>query len=230
MHTRNGQSFKLGVVIYPMRKIFVIFLILGIIIVGLGGVALYFSWNNLFFNPGDRYPSETLDYMNVIYETRSDNYAFNEGYSESTNCPWGFEHNGLDFFLLNNSKVIAATPGLVERIEWRDYGEGVENRFHVSIQVRFNKDITIGYNFEPWTEFASDKDKQLAMLEVQEGDWIELGQELARFLSVGGGHIHFDVSLNHEQTCPKPFYSSEGYNEMMEMIHSFNPTWEMCYP
>ena len=202
-----------------------------ILAAGFGGVALYFFWNDLFFNPGERYSSEELNYMDVIYDNRSDNYAFNEGYSESAACPWGFAHNGLDFFLLNDSKVIAAAPGFVEEIDWRDYGEGVENRFHVSIQIRFNKDIVLGYNFEPWTQLSTDKDKQLAMFTIQEGDWVELGQEIARFLYVGvGAHIHFDVNLNNEQTCPQPFFSTAGYNEMMEMIHSFHFDWYMCYP
>ncbi len=214
-----------------MKKIWMALIIILILLAGLGGATLYFFWDIITFDPGELYPSEELDYMNVIYTNRSDNYAFNEGYSESDACPWGFEHNGLDYFLLNDSKVIAATPGRVEEIRWRDYGEGVENRFHVSIYIRFNRSITLGYNFEPWTQNVEDKDKQLAMIKVQEGDWVELGQEIARFLYVQvSAHIHFDISYKNDQTCPEPFFSTEGYNEMMEMIHSFNPTWEMCYP
>ena len=76
----------------------------------------------------DIYENVELDYMNVVYDNRSDIYAFNEGYSSSINCPWGFIHEGIDYFLINNSKVIAATPGQVEKIEWTDNGEGTENR------------------------------------------------------------------------------------------------------
>lgn len=214
-----------------MKKIWVAVIIILVLASAFGGVVLYFKWNDLFFNPGERYPFEVLDYMNVIYDNRSDNYAFNEGYSESAACPWGFEHNGLDIFLNNNSKVIAGAPGLVEELTWKDYGEGVDNRFHIRLQVRFNKDIVLGYNFEPWTQLSTDKDKQLAMFTIQEGDWVELGQEIARFLYVDvGAHIHFDVNLNNEQTCPQPFFSTAGYNEMMEMIHSFQFDWDMCYP
>ncbi|MHA1219247.1 MAG: hypothetical protein ACTSSN_10390 [Candidatus Heimdallarchaeaceae archaeon] len=215
-----------------MRKIVKILIIIFFIaILAVGSVFLAFFWNNLTFNPGERYVSDNLNYMNVIYENRSDNYAFNEGYSESTSCPWGFIHNGLDYFFLNNSKVISASPGQVEEISWRDNGEGIENRFYVSIRIRFNKSITLGYNFEPWTQNPADKDKQLAMVLVQEGDWVELGQEIARFLYVQeSAHIHFDVSYNNQQTCPEPFFSTAGYNEMMTMIHIFQPSWELCYP
>ncbi|OLS28511.1 MAG: hypothetical protein HeimAB125_23770 [Candidatus Heimdallarchaeota archaeon AB_125] len=209
-------------------KILLVILLLAII--AAGSVFLAFFWNDLAFNPGNRYVSDNLNYMNVIYETRSDNYAFNEGYSETVSCPWGFIHNGLDYFFINNTKVIAATPGLVEEIRWRDYGEGVENRFHVSIQIRFNKSITLGYNFEPWTQNPLDKDKQLAMILVEEGDWVEIGQEIARFLYVqSSAHIHFDISYKHNQVCPKPFFSSAGYSEIMTMIGLFQTSWELCY-
>jgi len=213
-----------------MRKSVIILLIIIIIGSAFGAVYIYFSWDKLTFNPGDKYDSSTLDCMDVIYDNRSDIYAFNEGYSESDDCPWGFEHNGIDYFFLNNSKVIAATPGQVVNVEWRDNGVEYENRFFIRMDIRFSKSILIGYNFEPWTQDPDDKDQQLAMFKVQEGDWVEIGQEIARFLYVGGGaHIHFDVSENNEQRCPQQYFSTEGYNEIMEMIHSFHPDWDLCY-
>ena len=213
-----------------MGKLKIIIIILLVLGSAFAAVYLYFSWNKLTFNSGNRYDSSVLDYMDVVYENRSDIYAFNEGYSESDVCPWGFEHNGIDYFLRNNSKVIAAAPGQVVNVGWRDNGEEYENRFFISMEIRFSKSILIGYNFEPWTQNPEDKDKQLAMFKVQEGDWVEIGQEIARFLSVGGGHIHFDVIENNQRTCPKKYFSTEGYNELMEMIHTFNPDWELCYP
>jgi len=153
-------------------KILLVILLLAII--AAGSVFLAFFWNDLAFNPGNRYVSDNLNYMNVIYETRSDNYAF--------------------------------------------------------IQIRFNKSITLGYNFEPWTQNPLDKDKQLAMILVEEGDWVEIGQEIARFLYVqSSAHIHFDISYKHNQVCPKPFFSSAGYSEIMTMIGLFQTSWELCY-
>ena len=214
-----------------MGKFKVILIILLIVGVGIGATTLYFFWGKITFNAVNRYPSDHLNYMDVIYENRSDIYAFNEGYSDTDSCPWGFKHQGIDYFLLNNSKVLAATPGKVEKIEWRDYGEGVENRYHIRIWIRFNKTVEIGYNFEPWTQNEADKDKQLSMFKVQVRDWVEIGQEIARFLKVNeGAHIHFDVIEKGERSCPKKYFSSEGYTELMEMIHSFHPDWELCYP
>ena len=66
---------------------------------------------------------------------------------------------------------------------------------------------------------------------VQVGDWVEIGQEIARFLYVNGGaHIHFDVIEKGERSCPRKYFSQEGYNELIAMIMSFNPDWDLCYP
>ena len=212
-----------------MRKITIAVIIIMILGAGLGGTFLYFSWNRLFFNAGDRYDSTNLDFMDVIYENRSDIYAFNEGYSESNACPWGFEHNGIDYFLVNNSKVLAAAPGRVIESSWREYDS--ENRYHIGINIQYNRSLFVSYNFEPWTQNEADKDKQILMLKVQEGDWVEQGQEIARFLYVNeGAHIHFDVIEKNERTCPRKYFSTEGYVELIAMIKQFNPDWELCYP
>jgi len=94
-----------------MGKFKTILIIVIVLSVGFGGVYLYIQWDNLFFDNNDLYEDVELDYMNVVYENQSDIYAFNEGYSSSVNCPWGFIHEGIDYFLLNNSKVLAAAPG-----------------------------------------------------------------------------------------------------------------------
>ncbi|MHA1408210.1 MAG: hypothetical protein ACTSSG_12635 [Candidatus Heimdallarchaeaceae archaeon] len=72
-----------------MRKISIVIIILFILISGLGITYLIIMRNSITFNAGDRYDSTNLNYMDVIYENRSDIYAFNEGYSDSDSCPWG---------------------------------------------------------------------------------------------------------------------------------------------
>lgn len=183
------------------------------------------------FDPGNRYDSERLDYMGVIYENRSDIIAFNEGYSESDNCPWGFVHNGIDYFFDNASPVIAAAPGRVESIQVTDNGANVTNRFFITITIRFNSSLVVHYNFEPWTKNETERDQQLEMVNIQAGDWVALGEQIAVFLKAGpGAHIHFGVILNNEWQCPRPYFSADAYTEIMEMIHSFHPDWDLCYP
>ncbi|MFX1537067.1 MAG: M23 family metallopeptidase [Promethearchaeota archaeon] len=215
------------------RKLIAVLGIVIIVAVGVVAVTLYLMRPT--FDPGDRYDSTNLNYMNVIYESQSDIYAFNEGYSASTNCPWLFIHNGIDYFFNNGSTVIAAAPGQVEEISWRDHGEGVDNRFHITMNIRFNQTVHLSYVFEPWTQDPLDKDRQLAMFNVQEGDWVAIGEEIATFLHIAeAAHIHFGVyddnAVGGPAVCPRPYFSAEGYAEIMSLVHSYHPDWELCYP
>jgi len=99
-----------------LKKVYLIILI--VFIVGVGFFITFMLYRaGFFFNPGNRYDSSNLNYMGVSFENETDINAFNEGYSESNACPWGFEHNGLDFFFNNNSNVIAAAPDQVWGIQ-----------------------------------------------------------------------------------------------------------------
>jgi hypothetical protein len=168
--------------------------------------------------------------MKVIYESPSNIVAWNEGWSNTDQCPWGFVHEGLDYFFTNNSAVLAATPGIVTEVLYRDNGAAFDNRYWVTIWMQFNQTMFIGYNFESWTNKTSDWENQQSMIAVEVGDWIEQGQEIGRFLAVGGGaHIHFDVIENNEKYCPQKYLSIDAYNELLSLVHSYHPTWDLCY-
>ncbi len=208
-------------------------LIVVVILILIGGYIFMIKQNGISptFNPDGRYEWHRLDYMGVIYQNQSDIYAFNEGYSESDNCPWGFVHNGIDYFFNNGSPVIAAAPGQVESITWTDNGEGASNRFYITVLIRFNATTIIHYNFEPFTQNAADKDTQLNMLGVSAGDWVAKGDKIATFLHVNGGaHIHFGVIQDGQWQCPRPYFSDADYTELMDLVHSYHPTWDLCYP
>ena len=182
------------------------------------------------FNVEDRYDDSILNSMGVLYDDRSDINAFNEGYSETASCPWGFIHNGIDYFLNNDSVVIAAASGKVESFEFRDNGEEEANRYHIRINIRFNKSTVLGYNFEPWTNKSEDRDHLADLFTVEVGNWVEKGDQIGIFLNIGGGaHIHFDVIEKNDRSCPQKYFGTADYIEIMEMIHSFNPSWELCY-
>ncbi len=219
-----------------VKFVFIIFLI---IIVGVAGFVIskifempYVDDDNFLneFDNEGRYDDSVLDYMDVIYENQSDINAVNEAYSNTENCPWGFVHEGFDYFMNNNTAVLAAAPGKVYDIMYTDNGEGVDNRYYVTVWIRFNNIVEIGYNFESWTTNTSDWENQKRMIGVQEGDWVEQDQEIARFLQVGGSaHIHFDVIENNERQCHTKYYSQESYAEIMDLIHSYHPDWDYCY-
>ena len=100
------------------------------------------------FDNGGRYDSSILNNMGVIYSNRSDIVGWNNAYSESDNCPWGGEHNGLDFMYYNDSVVIAAAPGIVQEIEVGYLPAPFDNIYFVSVQIKFNESVWVGYGFE----------------------------------------------------------------------------------
>nr|MDO8114894.1 hypothetical protein [Candidatus Sigynarchaeota archaeon] len=184
------------------------------------------------FDANGRYDTSHLDDMDVIYENLSDNFAFREGYSASASCPWGFRHVGLDFFLINNSKVLAATPGLVYHIEVQDNGPGANIMYYVRLYIQFNATIRIHYSFEIGTTSIDDINHQLRLFKVQEGDWVTRGQEIARFLNINGSIDHIDFGVlrgSSDRVCPQPYYSAQGYTNIMQLVHAYHPSWDLCY-
>lgn len=178
------------------------------------------------FDPGDRYQSSILNYMDVIYEDESDLYACNGGFSTSNRCPWVREHLGFDFAFKNNSNVIAAAPGQVTRITYDDWGEDKENRFMVHVNVRFNKTTYVNYGFEPWTQNPDDFEHQKRLISVKVGDWIQQGDLIGVFLNIGpGAHIHFDVIENDVRIRVDKYYSPTAYARMLAFVQSYQPYW-----
>jgi murein DD-endopeptidase MepM/ murein hydrolase activator NlpD len=188
-------------------------------------------FNRFFFDTEGRYNPSVLNDMGVIYSNRSDIASYNEGYSESNSCPWGFIHNGIDYFYFNNSDVIAAAPGLVERIDLNDWGPGGAHRFTINVEIRFNVTVTLTYGFEPWTNSTLEQDQQVAMFDFEVGTWVAKGDVIAKFLQAGdGAHIHFGVYQESIARDPTLYLSTAGYNELLGMIHDFHSAWEISYP
>jgi hypothetical protein len=181
------------------------------------------------FDCEERYDSTVLNNMGVIYENQVDIHGWNNGYSESDNCPWSAEHNGLDFMFTNNSVVIAATPGIVLDIELR-YLEGTDF-YVVGVQIQFNDSIIIGYGFEGTKSDGSRRAQQAAMLDIEIGDWVSKGDQIGRFLRNGQfDHIHFSVYENWEAICPRRVMGETDFHDLESLVHSYRPNWDVCYP
>ncbi len=182
-----------------------------------------------FDNEG-RYDSTVLNNMGVIYSNQSDIAHWNNGYSESDVCPWGAEHNGLDYMFYNNSPVIAAAPGVVEDIELGYLPDSTI--YVVGVIIRFNSTLTHQYGFEGDSADEAVRAQQVAMLDVEIGDWVVKGEQIGRFLRpTEFDHIHFAVYIN-QAICPRLVMSGDDYNEIMSLIELFHPGegWELCYP
>jgi len=211
------------------RRLVVVFLVI-IVIVGVG-IVLLRPGADVEFDPGDRYSSDKLDYMGVIYLDRSDLYGYFEGYSETADCPWGFVHNGIDYMFYNNSQVIAAAPGYVEDVSWRENPDTTLNMYNIYVVIRFNATIVVRYGFEPFTHVVGDQYRQLSMLAVHEGDWVQKGDVIGRFLFVeDAAHIHFGVVTGNEWLDPEPFYGESDLTEILGLVNDYHPGWELSYP
>jgi murein DD-endopeptidase MepM/ murein hydrolase activator NlpD len=215
-----------------MRKATITILLLIIIAAGFTGY-LFLQEDasvNVFDNEG-RYDSSVLEDMGVIYSTRSDIIEFNEGYSESDNCPWNAIHNGIDFLFFNNSEIKAAAPGIVTKIDLIDWGPGGAHRYIISVDIRFNESVILNYGFEPWTNSTLDQTQQVEMFYFEVGTWVEKGDIIANFLKAGEwAHIHFGVYQDETARDPTIYMSSPDYNELLGMVHDFHPTWDISYP
>ena len=181
-----------------------------------------------FDNEG-RYDSTILNNMGVIYSDQTDIHCWNNGYSESDNCPWSATHTGLDFMFLNDSSVIAAAPGFVQSIEIRNL-EGTDF-YKVGVHIRFNESVWIEYGFEGTANVTSNRAQQAEMLGVEVGDWVSKGDEIGRFLRIGPfDHVHFGVYLNDVSSNPTLFLGETDYTELVTLVHSYHPDWDLCYP
>ena len=204
-----------------------------LIIIGMGVLfGVYLLQNNMLFgfDPEGRYPSERLENVGVIYSNQSDIYGYAEGYSETSSCPWGFIHNGIDYFFNNGSEVVAASPGYVEEVSWRLNPDTTLNMYNIFVTVRFNASVEISYTFEPFTHVEGDQNRQLAMLTIQKGDWIQKGDVIAQFLYVEeGAHIHWGIRIHNDWVDPEPFFSSSDHAELLSLIDSYHPGWSISY-
>ena len=209
-------------------------LIIVIILVGIGAVGFLLQQGFIDPFPFDtegRYDSSELNDMGVIYANRSDIESYNEGYSESDSCPWGFIHNGIDYFFFNNSDVIAGAPGLVVGIDLNDWGPEAAHRYTINVEIKFNGTASLWYGFEPWTNSTLEQAQQVAMFNFEVGTWVAKGDVIAKFLAkAGSAHIHFGVVQESVWRDPVLYLSTSGYNELLGLIHDFHPTWDISYP
>lgn len=221
------------------KKGVIIFVIIAVLIVAgifiIAQVLKDSPWEEEFFDPGNRYQWNRLDYMDVIFENESDVGEIRGCWSSTMSCPWIQVHEGFDFAMKNNSKVLAAAPGQVSDIYYKEWINATQNKYMVEIVIRFNHTVYVSYNFEPWTTKVEDYEHQKRLIHVSVGDWVEIGQEIGRLLNISedvydGGHIHFAVLENDISSRLDRYYSPEAYDRMMALVHQYHPEWPyLCY-
>ena len=117
----------------------------------------------------------------------------------------GSIHGGLDFELKQDSKIYAATDGIVEKTYvGREEGSGE------IIEVEGNG-FKLGYS-------------GLTSLQIKIGDKIKRGDHIANAVKIPHGeyHVHLGLSINGEQQCLLKYMDADFLEAFKEMFAAAN--------
>lgn len=203
-----------------MILIFIILLLILILLSYLG------SLNN------NNSPSEPIS-MLTPYVNEADIVSINEAYSETATCPWGFVHQGIDFFpqlgSLHDFQTVSS--GVVDDVNlWLNPGN---NFWQVNVRIQYNNTISVEYAFEPMSSLQADGQTQLANILVAAGDTVSSGQLIGRLHAASNGaHVHFSLVENNQFICPEPYFTPAAQASIMTILQNTfpsEPNLQMCY-
>ena len=174
------------------------------------------------------WPDEDI-IMITPFVNAADISSINEAYSTHSNCPWGFEHRGIDFMISSsNIPFQAVCDGVITDIDkFFNTGNGF---WQVNVRIKYNNTFNVGYAFEPFSSSEADGNIQLNNIQVSEGDHVLQG-EIIGYLHYGtlGAHVHFDLHQNDESICPENYFTSSATQEIYNILHQTFPNANMCY-
>jgi hypothetical protein len=183
------------------------------------------------------------------YVNESDMASINEAFSaDGSTSPWGFVHDGLDFFpkasLKQFRSACSGTVDLMQLIQnnttsnWQVNLKIVCNPY-VSNTGGYFQSMAIEYVFEPMSTVQSNGQMQLANIVVANGQAIAQGDVVGSLLTVGAGaHVHFStipfgsmlaLGVPRIPSCPEPHFSSEAKNSSLNLLHVVWPSAGLCY-
>lgn len=170
-----------------------------------------------------------LNYVNTSFISRDGIHTVQNAYSNTTDCPWGYVHEGFDFYFKHDRRVYVAAPGLVKTISLIDRGSGV-NRYALNITIQFNSYISTEYIFEIWSNNINDYNTQLSKIYITEGEWIMLGWGIGDFQQFHpSGHVQFSIIENGDRFPLDKYYSPAAYDQMMKLINVYHNWSYLCY-
>jgi murein DD-endopeptidase MepM/ murein hydrolase activator NlpD len=153
----------------------------------------------------------------------------NEAFSATGAAPWGFAHDGIDFFpLADGTPLRAAAAGAVSE---RTLGRNpTSQNWQVNLAVVYDDHYTVEYVFEPFSAVTADGEAQLAAVLLAPGTTVVPGDPIGSVKVAGSGaHLHFGLKKDEAWICPEPYFTEEGATAVLDLIHRDHPTWAMCY-
>jgi murein DD-endopeptidase MepM/ murein hydrolase activator NlpD len=149
-------------------------------------------------------------------------------YSSSENCPWGFAHPGLDFFIdVDSTPIQAVNEGVISNIAIAK--EENQMGWHVAIMIEYGE-YTSMYNLETFSQ--SDEVGALAEenLFVENGQIVKQGDIIANLINgADSAHVDFGVGYGGDIVCPEPYLTEEAKDSVRYVLDIESPDWEICY-
>ena len=216
-----------------MRK-FVVSLIT-VFIVLLGMVLLTCDKDTLDeANEASSEPADADFVMIAPFANMSDMEPIREAYSEDESAPWGFIHQGIDFFPIRNLVPFqAASSGIVQVVDlWQLETTG---NWQVNLLLRYNSTFSLSYAFEPMTGNPGDGQTQADYIRVTEGQEVSQGDTLGLLFAAGNGaHVDFGLLMNDPDSgllavCPEPYFTQAARDSILTLIRRAWSGAEMCY-
>ena len=188
------------------------------------------------------------------YVSESDMASVNEAFSvDGSASPWGFVHDGIDFFPKGNLKPFrAACSGTVSSVQLHQNGS--TSNWQVSLLIACNpyvadrneggyfQPLAARYIFEPMSALQANGQTQRSHISVTNGQAVSQGDVIGHLYTVGSGaHVHFAIlpfaSLLTNGTnqipgipvCPEPHFSTQARVSVLNLLHAVWPAADMCY-
>lgn len=170
--------------------------------------------------------------MIIPYKSSSDMASINEAFSSTAGAassPWGFAHDGIDFFPNGNLKPFqAVSSGVVEVVQLMQ--NNISLNWQVNVRIRYNSTYYVEYGFEPMSTVQSDGNTQLANIMVSVGQTLSQGDVIGNLYAVGSGaHVHFGLYKNGVAICPEPYFISEAKTSILNLLYVVWQGANMCY-
>jgi len=171
--------------------------------------------------------------MITPYANAGDVSAVTQGFSTTTNCPWGRTHGGIDIAPTNDLMPFqAVADGKVFGIDkFLNEGNGY---WQVNVRIRYNSAFNVEYAFEPMSPLEEHGDLQLALIK----EFIHMGKEVIRGEIIGkllssqgnGAHVHFALRNYDESICPEPYFTSDAQQSILNLLQIWYPKADrICY-
>lgn len=167
--------------------------------------------------------------MITPYKNSSDMASINEAFSSTASAPWGFAHDGIDFFPNGNLKPFqAVSSGVVEVVQLMQ--NNITSNWQVNVRIRYNSTYYVEYSFEPFSTVQSDGNTQLANILISVGQNVAQGDIIGNLYTVGSAaHVHFGLYKNGAAICPEPYFTPEARTSILNLLYVVWPGANMCY-